>query len=235
MSIGCQAPRYEELAHLYPESKSLQNKLLEYFIVVVRLCHYVLKYSQKTKFGHFVSSLGESDLERFRSNLETRGRSIKDEVTTLTMSLIKVEASRGEQFRARYLGDSHTAIVKREAKLKAKILKYCTKYEYESSWKQLRKAGTAQSYLHQSKYQEWKSSPSSSTLIWTGKMGSGKSVLLANIVDDLNLNPARPNSLVTYFFCQWDTAESLQTRTILGSLANQVLKAFYNGNSNDPI
>lgn len=235
MLIGRQAPRYEELAHLYPESKSLQNSLLEYFIVVVRLYHYVLKSSQKTKFGHFISSLGDSEFERFRSDLETRGSSIKDEVATLTMSLIKAEASRGGRFRARCLGESQIAILKREAKLKAKILKLCTEFEYEYSWKQLRKAGTAQLFLHQSEYQEWKSSPSSSTLIWTGKMGSGKSVLLANIVDDLNLNPSCQKSLVTYFFCQWDVVESLQARTILGSLANQVLKTFYNGCSNDPI
>jgi hypothetical protein len=60
--------------------------------------------------------------------------------------------------------------------------------------------------------------------MYTGRLGSGKSVLMANIVDDLNMN-AQDNSLVGYFFCRHDEAESLKTKTIIGSLARQLLLA----------
>ena len=234
MQVGRQAPRYEELAYLYPESKSLQNSLLEYFIVVVRLCHHIVKYTQKTKLSHFMSSFGESEIERFRHELEMRGCSIRDEVTTLTLSLVKAEASRGEKFRARYLGESHIAVLKREAKLKAKVLERCSQYKHEELWKHLRKAGTAKMFLEMETYRDWKLSPASSTILFTGKIGCGKIVLLANVVDDLNLNPVHQKTLITYFFCQWDNNESLKARTILGSLAFQVLKVFYAGTNNDP-
>lgn len=57
----------------------------------------------------------------------------------------------------------------------------------------------------------------------TGKLGSGKSVLLANIVDDLNLHTQNAKYPVAYFFCRYDITESLEARTVIGSLARQLL------------
>jgi len=65
---------------------------------------------------------------------------------------------------------------------------------------------------------------SSGTLIHSGKIGSGKSVLLANMVDDLA--PFALKGTLAYFFCRHDIAESLISRTILGSLARQLLQNF---------
>lgn len=59
----------------------------------------------------------------------------------------------------------------------------------------------------------------------TGKLGSGKSVLLANIVDDLNLEPRSSKCPVAYFFCRHDVSESLRARTIIGSLVRQLLNS----------
>jgi ankyrin repeat domain-containing protein 50 len=59
--------------------------------------------------------------------------------------------------------------------------------------------------------------------MYTGKLGSRKSVLLANIVDDINLHVQSKNFAVAYFFCQHDIPESLKARTIFGSLARQLL------------
>ena len=50
-------------------------------------------------------------------------------------------------------------------------------------------------------------------------------MLLANIVDDLNLSTEKDPPLVAYFFCRHDLPESLQARTILGSLAWQMLRS----------
>ena len=227
MNIGQSAPRYEELAHIYAESKLLQMYLSEYFIVVVHLCHYVLQCSQQTSIGQFISSLSESKLNSFQSKLSHRGQFIRDEIVAITMSLIKDESSKSDKFRNRYLGDSKNAKHRRKMKLRAKLMERCTKYDHEPSWKQLRKAGTARFFTNTPGYQEWKSSASPKTLLWAGKIGSGKSVLLASIVDDLNLDQKFSHTLVTYFFCQWDISESLRARTILGSLARQVLSAYY--------
>lgn len=54
-------------------------------------------------------------------------------------------------------------------------------------------------------------------------LGSGKSVLLANIVDDLHMHARSQDTTTTYFFCRWDIPDSLKARTILGSLKRQLL------------
>ena len=59
----------------------------------------------------------------------------------------------------------------------------------------------------------------SSTLWCTGILGSGKTLLLANVVEDLQITTS---AIVAYFFCRYDESESLQSRTIIGSIARQI-------------
>ncbi|CAI0646141.1 unnamed protein product [Colletotrichum noveboracense] len=57
-------------------------------------------------------------------------------------------------------------------------------------------------------------------MLLSGKVGAGKSVTIANLVDDLSLER---ESVVFYFFCRHDNPESLKCQTILGSLTRQYL------------
>ncbi|KAL3490396.1 ankyrin repeat-containing domain protein [Aspergillus germanicus] len=63
----------------------------------------------------------------------------------------------------------------------------------------------------------------SSTLLCVGKLGSGKSVLLANVVDDLFSN-ANATATIAYFFCQHDALERMKAQTVIGSLTRQLLQ-----------
>jgi ankyrin repeat domain-containing protein 50 len=97
-------------------------------------------------------------------------------------------------------------------------------YDYETTWKQTRKVGNATLFNQNTEYQNWKGQADSCTLIYTGKLGSGKSVLLANIVDNLNLYIQSKNVVVAYFFCRHDSPKSLKAWTVIGSLARQLLR-----------
>ncbi|GKT66863.1 NACHT domain-containing protein [Colletotrichum tofieldiae] len=46
---------------------------------------------------------------------------------------------------------------------------------------------------------------------------------MANIVDDLNLAAEEQKVAVAYFFCRHDIPQSLESRTVIGSLARQIL------------
>jgi Cdc6-like AAA superfamily ATPase len=105
-----------------------------------------------------------------------------------------------------------------------RVLDFCSDYDHETTWKQTRKAGNAALFASLAEYQEWKDYSSPRTLLYTGKLGSGKSVLLANIVDDLNIHAKNNMIAVAYFFCRYNIPESLKARTILGSLARQLLR-----------
>src|SRR5271154_2407716 len=88
MTVGRSAPRYQLMAMLYPRSKNLQSNLSEYFLVVVQLCHQLLKFSQKSMFGQLASSLSDSDMKTYQSELELRANSIKEEMNLLTSQKI---------------------------------------------------------------------------------------------------------------------------------------------------
>lgn len=212
------------MALLYPQSKALQSNLFEYFIVVVRLCHQLLKFTQKSIFSQSVSYLSDSDMETYRSDLDRWATSISAEIT-----LIMANDMANEEARINSTYKSLSSLVSKEEShrrivaTKRHVLDFCSKYDYERPWKSTRKLGNTTLFRHAAKYQEWKSQVNSCTLMYMGKLGSGKSVLLANIVDDLNIHVQSKNTVVTYFFSRHDIPESLNARTVIGSLARQLL------------
>jgi ankyrin repeat protein len=105
-----------------------------------------------------------------------------------------------------------------------RLLNLLSTYDYETSWRQIRKTGSTLLYTRDSKYQDWKSHSNSNSLLYTGQIGCGKSVLLANIVDDLLLTQLSKGAVIAFFFCKHDILESLEARTIYNSLALQLLR-----------
>ncbi|KAH8755942.1 hypothetical protein F5882DRAFT_444653 [Hyaloscypha sp. PMI_1271] len=223
MTIGRSAPRYQAMALLYPRSEILRSSLWEYFIVVVRLCHHLLKITQKSAFGQFVSILSDSDATSFQSELDRWANTIKEESYLLMAKNIEKEFKENVNFRAIVSGDFKSASLRRKTKAKHRVLDRCSTYDHEKIWKQTRKAGNTTLFTQNAAYLHWRDRLDSCALLYTGKLGSGKSVLLANIVDDLNLHVRSKHIPVAYFFCQNECRQSLNARTIFGSLAKQLL------------
>ncbi|RDW84032.1 uncharacterized protein DSM5745_04358 [Aspergillus mulundensis] len=220
MKIGRSAPRYESLALIYPNSKTLQSSMMEYFIVVVQLCHHTLRLSQKPAFKQWTSTLNDSTMDGFQSELELWATSIKEEVTTLMAKELALESQDRTWFKSQIVRHFDSKSQVKELRAKQRILDACSTYDYESAWRAIRKFGNV-SLLTGSTYTTWKGHDRGCTLLCTGKLGSGKSVVLANIIDDLNL-PGNTTP-VAYFFCQHDAEESLTARAVIGSLARQLL------------
>jgi ankyrin repeat protein len=217
MDIGRSAPRYQTIALLYPRSRKLQSYLSEYFVVVVGLCRYLFEFGLKTTIQQFTSSLSVAHLETFRTDLDRWARSIKEQ-----MDVSEAQESSGSRALTREMFKS--ASYQQRHATNMLVLDFCSTYDHEIAWKQIRKAGNTSLYTQQAEYQEWKDGSRSSTLLYMGKLGSGKSVLLANIVDDLSLSSEKERPLIAYFFCKHNTPESLQARTIIGSLTRQLLR-----------
>src|SRR5947209_4493874 len=219
MTVGRSAPRYQMMALLYPRSKNLQSYLSEYFIVVVHLCHQLLKFTQKSILGQLASSLSDSDMKAYQSELEFWANSIKEEVNLLMGQKIEEEAQENSRFRALSSKFSESVSYRKKLKTNLRVLHSCSTYDYETTWKQTRKTGNSTLFNRTPEYEDWKDRSHSCTLLYTGKLGSGKSVLLANVVDDLHLHIQSENIAVAYFFCRYDIPESLRARTVIGSLA----------------
>jgi len=184
--------------------------------VVVNLCRHIFKFGQKSTLQQFASAMSDAKLQAFRSDLDQWANSVKEEI-------LMHENQENSGFRALSRKIFKTATHQHKIATNLRMLDFCSTYNYQTLWKQTRKAGNASFFMQLAEYQTWRDSSDSCSLVCSGKLGSGKSVLLANIVDDLNLSAEKERCVVTYFFCSRDVPESLEARTIIGSLARQML------------
>ncbi|KAL8337978.1 hypothetical protein RB598_006725 [Gaeumannomyces tritici] len=219
MAIGRSSPRHEMMALLYPQSKRLQSYFCEYFIVVVNLCHQHLKLTNKSVLCQLLSFPSDSELKAYQSGTDLWASHIKDEVNALMAKDLVEQGSRTKALLQFSKSDTH----RKRFKAYSHILDACSAYDYQKSWKEIKKAGYTTLLDRTQEYQDWKTQTSSCTLVCTGKLGSGKSVLLANMVGDLSLHVQNNPLPVAYFFCRHDIPDSLQARTIMGCVARQLL------------
>ncbi|KAF2260089.1 ankyrin [Lojkania enalia] len=163
-------------------------------------------------------------LKAFQSELDIWVTSIKEEVTLLMAKKTSEEAQENSRFRTLSGKLSKTILHQQRLATNLRVLDFCSKYDYQTTWKQTRKIGNTMLFSHSIEYEKWKNSTSSCTILCTGKLGSGKSVLLANIVDNLHVQLPEKIVPIAFFFCRQDITQSLEARTILGSLARQLLR-----------
>lgn len=219
MAVGSSAPRYGEMVALHPKSKVLTTLGLDHFTSVVRLCHEVITVCNKSTVGQLQTFFKNLDITTHKSDLLNCSAAIKDQ--------LGLEESR-ENSKARELLNklsSNELQLKHRRRLEARLnlLKACSTFDYQAPWKQARKCGNVSWIDKNREYKEWRDSEIVSTLLVSGKLGAGKSVLLANSVDEMNLQPN--GQIVAYFFCRADNYESTKAHTLMGSLARQVLEA----------
>lgn len=222
MAIGRSAPRYEKLALLYPRSNALRSSLSEYFIVTVHLCHHILKFTKKSTFSKLGSTLNDPELPEYQSQLEVWAEEIKVEVNYLMARRIEEQTDAHTRILSTKFGK--TSSYQRRMKEYLRALKFCSTYDHITPWKQARKSGRTTLFCQCPEFMRWKDLNTPSTLILTGLLGSGKSVLMANMVDYLSLQFQGKSVPVFYFFCQHDLPESLLRRAVLGSLTRQLLE-----------
>lgn len=230
MKAGRSTPRYDALARLYDrKSTKLRTYYYEYFLTLVNMCHYLFKFLDKNVVSRAVLSLSDSECNAFESQLSEWSAQIKDETIFLMAQGIEEQRSLIESFRSLSKVDD----ARRIAKARARILDACSTYSYESSWKRLRKKGNTKLFEKIGAYASWKAGPAygtpssipSTTLALTGSLGSGKSVLAANMVEDLGVAAAAINAPLLYFFCEYEASQSINARVVIGSLVRQLLQS----------
>ena len=192
--------------------------------MVVSLCHKLLKFTQRSTVGQLAVGLGSLDINTYQAELEQWANSIKEELSILMAERIEREAQENWRVRALLIKNSASKSELRRWKINQRVLASLSIHDFEKTWKQTRKVGNTTLFNRNTAYQDWKARGDSCTLMYTGKLGSGKSVLLANMVDDLNLDIQNKATRVAYFFARYDTPESLEARTVMSSLAWQFLR-----------
>jgi hypothetical protein len=142
----------------------------------------------------------------------------------LVAKRVEEEAEHNSGFRSAFVKRSKRFVHQQELAAKLRTLKICSTYDHETTWKQLRKLGSTTLFANDPEYIRWRIRTESCTLLYLGILGCGKSVTLANIIDDMNLVRTE-NASLAYFFVRHDLATSLKARTIIGSIAKQILSS----------
>ncbi|ETI24164.1 hypothetical protein G647_03533 [Cladophialophora carrionii CBS 160.54] len=229
MRVGRGCPRYQEYGLLYPKSSRLQRVLCEYFCTIVILCRKAVLFIRKPLVAQLSSAIlnpFRTEFGPYESQLSDLAASIREEASLASHHEQSNEAKEASSFRTAISSiiapqELREARKMKSQKRKLQILHACSAYNHQAAWKRARKAGTSARIVDQAVYTQWAEEPSPNVLWCIGKLGSGKTVCTASLVQETIIR--YPDAPVAYFFCSHDDAESLNARTILGSLVRQLL------------
>jgi ankyrin repeat domain-containing protein 50 len=228
MDIGRTCPRLQEYGILYPKSVRLQNALCEYFCLIVELCKTAVLFTSKSIISQISDTIVKpfsTEFGKFQTHLSHLALAIRDESALASQQSQSLENQENAGFRSRFSRkfdrELQETIAHRNLKRKYGFLSSCSTYNHQQAWKRARKAGTSTWLFDTVAYQEWVRGLSPKVLWCTGILGAGKTVTTANLVEEITTK--NPNARVGFFFCNFDEAESLKARTIVGSLTSQLL------------
>lgn len=205
MRLGTSWALHEDFAQLFPRSEVLQTYFCEYLIVLMKLCNKVVVFSQKNTGSQLFSSMGssfDSEFGTLQKELDQWGYLIQQNAQILSTKMAtSAETSRIED-------------------LKQRILRQLSprQNDFVTRWRRQRRKGTCQWIFDTPSFKDWKSTRTSATLCISGKLGSGKTVSMANIVARTNLEQP-----CAYVFCESQEPSSLKATNILGSIAFHLL------------
>lgn len=223
MHAGRNCSRIRYIGLLFSRSENLQANLYQFSTLLVQLCHHLVTQPRISTTQPYIPDLNDIDIKQLQADLRRSAGFIKQNIKFLSTNSLDTKAKGNTWFCLPLLKRPTTISHQQRQTAILRILGACSKYDYAATWKQTRRIGNATLFNRSGAFRTWKEQPCSSTIIVTGDIGSGKSVLLANIVDDIHLLGQSTDTSVAYFFCQADVPESLRARTIIGSLVHQLL------------
>lgn len=140
MNLGRTAPRYQNMALIWPKSKTLQTYLSEYFVVVTQLCHHIFKVCHQPLRKKFTNTM-QGPLESFKSNLDIWASAIRDEMHIQTAQLIKSDSEENQKYRESSKSFMSLSRMHQARMSMQDLLDKFSRYDYRTTWKQIRKCG----------------------------------------------------------------------------------------------
>lgn len=213
MKLGTSWELHNDFSQIFPHSEALQTFLCEYLIVLMRLCRKAVLFSNKSLAGQLWSSLGasfDSEFKPLQEEMDKWGLMIQYKTQQLAMASV-VDA---DKFR------------RRDYKQRTLHLLSPNQSQHITTWRRHRRKGDCKWIYQTAAYKSWISEDASSTLCISGKLGSGKTVTMANIVGQINMHQT-----CAFFFCTFKDQESLKATSVLGSIAFHLLDSIPGDNS----
>ncbi|KAH8890530.1 hypothetical protein GQ53DRAFT_867597 [Thozetella sp. PMI_491] len=161
------------------------NAMCEYLIVVTNFCRGIVLFTKKARFAQFISSVSREFLD-FEDQLATWSSFIQERCNYLATKS-QLESSKVVSNTSRVL-TSFTGAQKKEQERQTQkrvfaLQRHLSPYQsdFEPAWRRERRKGTATWIFTHRVYLLWCAKDTSDVLFISGSLGSGKTVLMANI------------------------------------------------------
>ncbi|KAL6402891.1 uncharacterized protein AUP68_12219 [Ilyonectria robusta] len=213
----------------------LKTFMCEYLIVIVTFCHQAFQFVTQSRLKLIASALMLSFDQQFKDfeiGLERWATLMNGMVTELTTQ-IHVDNERALSTQSNRLASLMR--INRERQFEERRLRLLKRLspsqdEFGFIWRREQKKGSVDWAFQQDEYLAWKKSDTSATLVIVGTLGSGKTVVMANLVKDLYKSSDTESSqtshtVVASFFCQHQTKKTLVAEVIIGSLVHQIVRS----------
>ncbi|KAI6747494.1 hypothetical protein HG530_015874 [Fusarium avenaceum] len=251
MELSNQCPRFAEYQALYTTSTRLQKVLCDFHAAIIRCCKHVVEaiqrpWQKQLRVAFFQSF--EQEFEPDVSDIRRMGKNVKDEI-----NLAKAQTDRQDQMleekereaASKQRSKLRKFIPKVESELdtikklqmqrstrgsikeRHRLLDSLSSHKYELPFQEARKKhqhSTAEWIITTQEFIRWYEGTGSALLWCSGKIGSGKTILCANVINHVLIEKNR-NDCVVFFFLQYDNSDSLTAETIIRSIIRQSVDA----------
>lgn len=248
MNIGRTSPTYAQFGELYPGNPGLQGALCDYYATIIHVCIKVIQILRRGALASVLSPVFnpfEIEFKGLLDQLSEKVKFIDVQASLASQKSIQDEAQLAEMERKEnkvhrrimaklnddYRSDSSQWRIEKTARQMAKkraaINKSLCAIDHVRAWRQLKRqhlTGTAGWFHGHSDFIKWSQTPGTSVLWCSGKMGSGKSVFVSNIIASLLDARPRSSESISFFFSKTDEPASLTSRVIIGSICRQLLE-----------
>ena len=224
MNVYAVFAAHDDLVKLYPSSPEIQRLSREYMIAVIEMFTKAIIYIHKPLKNKVLSSAlrpFDAEFGPFEARLKAYAKSIKAQLTHASheTALENVDNTR------RILSHQEDKAKKDQEKHRQRFLRACSTFDADAAWLRLMGRGRSRWLFEEPDYTKWRQAPRSSILWCSGIIGSGKSVLMASVIQELRLTD--PTSPRAHFFCQYDQPMTLEYRTLIGAIARQLFDAVH--------
>ncbi|KAF5700342.1 nacht domain-containing protein [Fusarium mundagurra] len=225
MELGSICPRFEQYQALFPASERLQEALCTFNACIIQCCRRVIAMPKSSSgwtsplnplnpsFWQSFQQVFESDLQKLRDHSKNVNKEIRlaaDQSQYRNNELQRLEneqADRSRRSLSRFMSrtrDDFDTMQRLQARQK--------RYPKSAEW-----------IFGTDEFKRWVDGTTPGLLWCFGKLGSGKSIICASVIDYLLTQQSSAGSRVTFFFSRFDDSKSMRADTILRALARQLI------------
>ncbi|KAK2697319.1 hypothetical protein QWA68_003700 [Fusarium oxysporum] len=247
MNLGTICPRFEQYQALFPNSERLQTALCNFNASIIRCCQHVIDMPKSgsgwtSPLNPLNASFWQSFQQAFESNLQELrdySKNVKEEIRLAqaqseyrNRELQRIEQDQAEKSRlslGRFMSrtrDDFDTMRQSQVLRNQQLENSLSSHDYLKPLKQARQKRYPQSadwIFDTGEFKRWAEGTAARFLWCSGKMGSGKTILAASVIDYLLTKPSQAGSRVTFFFSRFDESESLTAETTLRAIAKQLI------------